>query len=168
VFLVRRDGEPGDHMKNKAFVTIAGQFSAGGIVAAVCALLFQRRLPCNFLTLGLHSKKLGFTIRHHRSRWLGNKWARPVFGEFRRVRPKQHLRSLTNRSGDTVIPPPLPSGESFIFQSRPLPATSTCGISHSRIPFRFAQKSPLTRVQGMKMMSAPMNRCRMKPTTSVA
>ena len=168
MFLVRRDGEPGDHMKNKAFVTIAGQFSAGGIVAAVCALLFQRRLPCNFLTLGLHSKKLGFTIRHHRSRWLCNKLNRSVFGEFRRVRTKQYFRSLTNRSGDTVIPPPLPSGESFIFQSRPLPATSTCGISHSRIPFRFAQKSPLTRVQGMKMMSAPMNRCRMKPTTSVA
>jgi hypothetical protein len=74
------------------------------------------------------------------------------------VRPKQHFRSLTNRSGDTVIPPPLPSGERFIFQSRPLPATSTCGISHSRIPFRFARQSPLTRGQGMKMMSAPMNR----------
>ena len=158
MFLVRRDGEPGDHMKNKAFVTIAGQFSAGEIIAAARAMAFQRCLPCNFLILGLHSKKFSFTIRHHRSRWLCNKLNRSVFGEFRRVRPKQHLRSLTNRSGDTVIPPPLPSGESFIFQSRPLPATSTCGISHSRIPFRFAQKSPLTRVQGMKMMSAPMNR----------
>ena len=136
--------------------------------ASAPAYRWTMKMPCSFLILGLHSKKFSFTIRHHRSRWLCNKLSRPVFGEFRRVRPKQHLRSLTNRSGDTVIPPPLPSGESFIFQSRPLPATSTCGISHSRIPFRFAQKSPLTRVQGMKMMSAPMNRCRMKPTTSVA
>ena len=33
-------------MKNKAFVTIAGQFSAGRIVAAARAMVFQRCMPC--------------------------------------------------------------------------------------------------------------------------
>ena len=132
-------------MKNKAFVTIAGQFSAGEIIAAARAMAFQRCLPCNFLILGLHSKKFSFTIRHHRSRWLCNKLNRSVFGEFRRVRPKQYLRSLTNRSGDIVVPPQLPSGRGFIFQSRPLPATSTSRMSHSNILLRLAEKSHLTR-----------------------
>ena len=151
-------------MKNKAFVKIAGQFSAGGIVAAACAMVFQRCMPCNFLLLGLHSKKLSFTIRHHRSRWLGNKWDRPVFGEFRRVRSKQYFRSLTNRSGDTVIPPQFPSGRCFIFQSC-LPATSTCGISHSRTVLRLAEQSPSTSGQGMKTAGNPVYRWTMKPTT---
>jgi hypothetical protein len=108
-------------------------------------MAFQRCLPCNFLILGLHSKKFSFTIRHHRSRWLCNKLNRSVFGEFRRVRPKQYLRSLTNRSGDIVVPPQLPSGRGFIFQSRPLPATSTSRMSHSNILLRLAEKSHLTR-----------------------
>jgi len=46
MFLVGRDGEPGDYTKNKAFVTMAGQFSAGGIVAAARAMVFQRCIPC--------------------------------------------------------------------------------------------------------------------------
>ena len=145
-------------MKNRASITIAGQFSARGIAPAARAMVFQRCIPWNFLILGLHSQKLSFTIRHHRSRWLCNKLNRSVFGEFRRVRPKQYFRSLTNRSGDTVVPPQLPSGRSFIFQSCRLPATSTCRGSHSRISFYFAQQNPLMRDQGVKMRSAPMNR----------
>jgi hypothetical protein len=122
-------------------------------------------MPWNFLVLGLHSKKLSFTICHHRSRWLCNKLKRPVFGEFRRVRPKQYFRSLTNRSGDIVVPPQLPSRRIFIFRSCRLPATSTCGISHSRTALRLAEQSPSTRVQGMKTASAQVYRWTIKPTT---
>ena len=50
-----------------------------------------------------------FTTRDHRSECLDNRLKRRVFGEFRMVRPKQHLRSLANRNGGKVIPPQLPS-----------------------------------------------------------
>ena len=96
-------------------------------------LKFQRCMPCSFLVLGLHAKKLSFTTHHLRSRWLGNRLKRPVFGEFSMVRPKQHLRSLTNRSVDSVVPPQLPSRRWFMFCSCWLPATGTCRFSHPRI-----------------------------------
>ena len=103
-------------------------------------------------------KKTQLYDRLRRSRCPYNRLKRPVSGEFRRVRPKQHLRSLANRSGDIVVPPQLPSGRSFIFQSCRLPATSTCGIPHSRTALRFAQQGPLTRGQGVKIASISMNR----------
>jgi hypothetical protein len=128
-------------------------------------MAFLRCIPWNFLLLGLHSQKLGFTIRHHRSRWLCNKPNRPVFGEFRRVRPKQYFRSLTNRSGDTIVPPQLPSGRSFIFQSCRLPAASTRRVSRPKILLRLAEQSASTSGQGMKTASAPTYRWTIKPTT---
>ena len=56
MFLVGRHGEPGEHMKNKAFVKIAGQFSAGGIVAAAYAMVFQRCMQ--FPSFGLAFQKV--------------------------------------------------------------------------------------------------------------
>ena len=91
-----------------------------------------------FPGFGLAFQKTRLYDRYHRSRCPGNRLKRPAFGEFRMVRPKQHLRSLANRSG-----------------SCRLPATSTYGISYSRTALRFAQQSPLTRGQGMKTASAP-------------
>ena len=107
---------------------------------------------------GLHSEKLGFTSRYGRTRCAHDELTRAVSGEFKGVGPKQHSRSLPYRSSGKVVPPQLPSRGWFIFRSCRLPATGTCRVSHPRIAFRFAQQSPLTRGQGVKMMSAPMNR----------
>ena len=79
-----------------------------------------------FPGFGLAFQKLCFTIRYYRSRCLGNRLKRPVFGEFRIMRLKQHLRSLPNRSRDRVVPPQLPSSRWFMFRSCRLLATSTC------------------------------------------
>src|ERR1017187_8485920 len=115
---------------------------------------------CRISFFGLHYEKLGFTIGNHGTGCAYDGLKRLVPDEFWRVRPKQHLRSLPNRSGGKVVPPQLPSGRWFMFRSCRLPATSTCGISHSRTALRFARQIPLTRRQGVKMTSAPMNRDR--------
>lgn len=86
-----------------------------------------------FLVLGLHLEKLGFTTRSGQTRCVYDELKRPVFGEFRMVRPKQHLRSLPNRSGGKVVPPQLFSRRWFMFRSCRLLATSTCRVSHPRI-----------------------------------
>jgi hypothetical protein len=86
-----------------------------------------------FPDFGLAFKKTQLYDRLRRSRCPYNRLKRPVSGEFRMVRPKQHFRSLANRSGGKVVPPQLPSGRRFIFQSGRLPATSTCRVSHSKI-----------------------------------
>jgi len=86
---------------------------------------------CDFRFLGLHLEKLGFTTAYHRTRCAYARLKRLVPDEFRTVGPKQHSRSLPNRSGDKVVPPQLPSRRRVMFRSCRLPATSNCGISHS-------------------------------------
>jgi hypothetical protein len=113
---------------------------------------------CRIPLFGLHYEKLGFTTAYHRTRCAYEELKCAVSGEFRSVRSKQHRRSWPSRSGGKVVPPQLPSGSWFMFRSCRLLATSACGISHSRTALRFAQQSPLTRGQGVKMISAPMNR----------
>jgi hypothetical protein len=114
---------------------------------------------CHFPFLGLHLEKLGFTTAYHRIRCAYGRLKRLVPDELRMVvGPTQHPRSLPNRSSGKVVLPQLPSGSWFMFRSCRLLATSACGISHSRTALRFAQQSPLTRGQGVKMITAPMNR----------
>jgi len=113
---------------------------------------------CRIPFYGLHYEKLGFTTRYRRTRCAYDELKRAVSGEFKRVGSKRHSRSLPNRNGDKVIPPQLPSRRGFMFRSCRFPATSTCGIYDSRTAFRFAEQNPLTKDQGVKMASVPMNR----------
>jgi hypothetical protein len=86
---------------------------------------------CNFRFLGLHLEKLGFTTAYHRTRCAYVRLKRMVPDESRTVGPKQHSRSLPNRSKDKVLSSQLPSRRGFMLRSCRFPATSNCGISHS-------------------------------------
>jgi hypothetical protein len=90
----------------------------------------------SFLVLGLYAQKLSFTICSHRSRCLGNELNRPVFGEFRMMGSKGHLRSLSNRSGDKVIPSQLPSRRWFASRSCRFAATGIIYARTTRSPSR--------------------------------
>jgi hypothetical protein len=86
---------------------------------------------CDFRFLGSHLEKLGFTTRYRRTRCAYGRLKRLVPDEFRMVGPKQHSRSLPNRSNDKVLSSQLPSRKGFMLRSCRLPTTSNCGISHS-------------------------------------
>ena len=107
--------------------------------ADLSALAQVRAVHAEFPAFGLAFKKTQLYDRLRRSRCPYNRLKRLVPDEFRRVRPKQHLRSLANRSGGKVVPPQLPSGRNFIFQSCPLPATCAGRVSHSRIALRYTK-----------------------------
>ena len=111
---------------------------------------------CNFRFSALHLEKLGFTTRYHRTRCAYGRLKRLVPDEFRTVGPKQHSRSLPNRSGDKVVPPQLPSRRRFIFRSCRLPALHNCRASHQPIALGFAAHGPSTKGQGVT--SVTMNR----------
>ena len=111
---------------------------------------------CQISFFGLHHEKLSFTTGNHGAGCAYDGLKRLVPDEFWRVRPKQHLRSLPNRSGDKVVPPQLPSGRWFIFRSCRLPATYAYQVSHQRIALSLAGQGLSTTGRGLKIAGIPI------------
>ena len=85
-------------------------------------------IPLFIPLFSLHYEKLGFISRYRRTRCAYDEPERAVSGDFRRVRVgfKQPHGSLSDRSGDKVVPPQLPSRRWFMFRPCRGPATRTC------------------------------------------
>ena len=97
---------------------------------------------CRIPLFSLHYEKLGFITRYRRTRCAYDEPERAVSGDFRRVRVgfKQPHGSLSDRSGDKVVPPQLPSGRWFMFRSCRLPAAGIHRASNRGIDLRFPRK----------------------------